>query len=298
MTMRPILTLLFVLGAGFAAAQSPIDQTRAVNADARIEIANIKGSVTVTSWDRAEVAISGTLGSGAKGLTVEGDAGRLRIKVEAPERGWFNWGADTRMGDTTLELKVPQAAALAIDTVSADVSVASVAGKELEIDTVSGKLRLDSGAERVDIDSVSGDIELNGKARKAQLQTVSGNIRTRGLGGEISLETVSGDIDADSSGYGELDVQTVSGDINLRGAPADRANAKIETMSGDVRLTLPDAVSARLRASSFSGRIRSDFAAGSGSSGVGEKRWEAVLGAGAAQIRLETFSGDIEIRKP
>ncbi|MCW5578894.1 MAG: DUF4097 family beta strand repeat protein [Dokdonella sp.] len=290
-----MLPLLLTLVAATVSAQTPINQTRAVNADARIEVANIKGSVTVTGWDRAEVAIGGTLGSGSKALSIEGDASHLQIKVEAPERGWLDWGADTRMGDTVLELKVPRGAALAIDTVSADVELDGVAGNALKVHTVSGKSRLDSGAARVDIDSVSGDVDLTAKAARADLETVSGNIRARGLGGEIELQTVSGNIDADTAAYRKLDAQTVSGDIRLRGTPADDAVVAVESMSGDVHLGLPATVSARLRASTFSGRIRSDFGDGAASR---DKRLEVTLGSGSGQIRLETFSGDIEIRKP
>ena len=58
----------------------------------------------------------------------------------------------------------------------------------------------------------------------------------------------------------------------------------------------PDA-SARLRASSFSGSIRSDFGSvkepehGPGSS------LDATSGSGDGQVKIQTFSGDIEIRR-
>ena len=53
-----------------------------------------------------------------------------------------------------------------------------------------------------------------------------------------------------------------------------------------------------MRASSFSGSIRSDFGSvkepehGPGSS------LETTNGSGEGQVKIETFSGDIEIRKP
>ncbi|MEO7917155.1 MAG: hypothetical protein ABIR16_05880, partial [Dokdonella sp.] len=79
--------------ASYAVAATPIDENRTVSPDARIEISNVKGSVTVRGWDRPEVTISGTLGDGSKGLTVDGGGDRLLIKVEPPgSSGWFNWG--------------------------------------------------------------------------------------------------------------------------------------------------------------------------------------------------------------
>ena len=292
----PAFALLAACGA--AMAGTPINENRAVNPDARIDVSNVKGSVTVSGWDKSEVAIGGTLGDGAKKLSVEGDAGHLRIKVETPDRqGWFSWGADTRMGDTTLDIKVPREAEMKIEVVSADVGLTGVAGRSLNVESVSGKQRLDSSAKEVELDSVSGDIDVTGKAARAHIETVSGNIRARGLGGQLKFETVSGDVDADNAGYREINAGTVSGDIELRGKPADGARIDVETMSGDLRLRLPADASMRINASTFSGRIRSDFGKveepdhGPGSS------LETTVGAGSGQARIETFSGDVDIRQ-
>jgi hypothetical protein len=66
--MKPLSTFSLVtllLAAGHAIAETPISESRSVSATARIEVSNVKGSVTVTGWDRNEVGISGTLGDGA-----------------------------------------------------------------------------------------------------------------------------------------------------------------------------------------------------------------------------------------
>jgi hypothetical protein len=300
-TISSSLATLLLAGTAWshvAGAGTPISEQRAVNADARIDVSNIKGAVTVSAWDKAEVAVSGTLGDGAKALLVEGGGSHLTIKVEVPERqGWFDWGSDTRMGDTLLDIKVPKNAEMKIDVVSADVTLAGVAGRSLDVDSVSGRLRLDSGAKEIDVESVSGDVDLAGTADRSHLESVSGNLRARGLTGEMKLETVSGDIDVEGGIYREIGAVTVSGDINLRGKPAAGARVDVETMSGDVHLHLPSDTSARMRASTFSGSIRSDFGTpeepehGPGSS------LDATSGDGNSQIGIETFSGDIEIRK-
>lgn len=284
---------------GTAFAGTPIDEKRAADPDARIEISNAKGSVAVSGWDRAEIAITGTLGDGARPLKIEGSGSDLRIKVEAGDKqGWFSWGADSRMGASDLEVKVPKSASLKIGVVSANVTLSGVDGASLDVESVSGKLRLDSGAREVDVDSVSGNVELVGTAGKAHVETVSGGIRTRGLGGRIKYETVSGDVDAEHGNYRELDASTVSGDVTLRGEPSTDARIDIESMSGSVRLYIPESFPARLRASSFSGTIRSDFGQvkreeyGPGSS------LDASIGQASGQVSIETFSGDVDIRRP
>ena len=290
--------MLLLAVAGSAAAGSPINETRKADANARIDVSNIKGAVTVSGWDRDEVSISGSLGDGAKPLTIDGSADHLVIKVQPPDKqGWFSWGADSRMGDTVLDLKVPRGAEMKIEVVSADVALTGVAGRLLDVNSVSGKVRLDSDAKEVEIDSVSGNIDLTGKAERGHLETVSGNIRARGLGGTLKFETVSGDVDAENGDYHELSAGTVSGDINLRGKPAKDARIDVETMSGDVHLYVPSDVSAHLRATTFSGSIRSDFGTvkdedhGPGSS------LDAKAGEGDGRVNLQTFSGDIEVRR-
>jgi len=295
----PLYSAILLLAAsGMAVAGTPISETRDVSADVRIDVSNIKGQVTVSGWDKPQVAITGTLGDGAKTLAVEGGGSHLSIKVQPPDKqGWFSWGADSRMGDTMLDVRVPRGAEMRIEVVSADVALSGVAGRSLNVNSVSGKLRLDTDAKEVEVGSVSGNIDLTGKAERGHLETVSGNVRARGLGGQIKFETVSGDVDAENGDYREISAGTVSGDINLRGKPSKDARVEVETMSGDVHLYLPSDVSAHLHASTFSGSIRSDFGTvrtedhGPGSS------LDAAVGSSDARVNLETFSGDIEIRR-
>jgi DUF4097 and DUF4098 domain-containing protein YvlB len=289
--------ILMLAMPGIAAAGSPISENRNVNADARIDVSNIKGQVTVSGWDKPQVSITGTLGDGAKSISIEGGESHLIIKVQPPDKqGWFNWGSESRMGNSSLDLKVPRNAEMKIEVVSADVALSGVAGRSLSVNGVSGKLRLDSDAKEVEVDSVSGNIELTGKAERGHLETVSGNVRARGLGGQIKFETVSGDIDAENGDYREINAGTVSGDINLRGKPSKDARIEVETMSGDVHLYLPGDIASRIHATTFSGSIRSDFGKvkeeehGPGSS------LDAQLG-NDGRVNLQTFSGDIEIRR-
>lgn len=291
------LVLALMFGGAVHAAQS-IDQTRPVEANARIDVSNIKGSLTVSGWNKAEMHVTGTLGNGAKGLKIEGDRGHLTIKVEPPDdHGWLSWGADSHMGNTVLDLKVPHAALLKLETVSADIAVSGIDAKTLDANTVSGKMRVDSSARQVELDSVSGDMDVGGGSDRAHMQTVSGDIRARGLGGDVSFQTVSGNIDAEPNNYHRLDVGTVSGDVTLRGTPAAGAHIGIETMSGDVHLTLPADVSMHLGAETFSGSIRSDFGAVKDQEYGPGSHLDVTTGNGDGQTKVETFSGDIELRR-
>lgn len=282
--------------AGPAHAARPIDQTRAVDADARIDVSNIKGSVTVVVWDRNEVAISGTLGDGSKGLTVEGGGSRLTVRVEPPEKsGWFSWGADSRMGETTLRLSVPRRAELNVEVVSASVDVDGTAGRRLSVESVSGALHLAGQPDECDLSSVSGRIEVAGCRQRLDVESVSGNVRVRDAGGELEFETVSGDINVDTARYRKLNAGTVSGTITIRGEVEADGRVEIESMSGDVSLQIAADASVDLHAETFSGRIRSDFGTVKSEDHGPGRSLDTKIGRGGARVRIETFSGSIGI---
>ncbi|MEO8010560.1 MAG: DUF4097 family beta strand repeat-containing protein [Dokdonella sp.] len=296
-----VFPIAFVLAAISATAQAgtPINETRAVDARAQIAINNVRGSITVTTWDRDEVGISGTLGTGSKELLIEGGSSRLSIEVKGPvESGWFNWGANSRMEDTLLDVKVPREAELEIEVVSANVAVSGSAGRSIDADSVSGRIRIESTARELEIGSVSGSIELIGSADRVQADTVSGEINVRTQAKRLSFETVSGRINVETDRYEEISASSVSGDISVRGDPAgNSARLSSETMSGSVRVRLPGNVSARIEAETFSGRIRTDFGTVKEPEYGPGRSLSTTVGSGDSRIDIETFSGDVDIRK-
>jgi DUF4097 and DUF4098 domain-containing protein YvlB len=298
MKSRQMLALAIMLsGSGFAFAGTPINETRDFDLKGRVEISNVRGSVTVTTWDQARVAISGTLGSGSKGLSVTGDSSQLDIKVQGPENsGWFNWGSNSRMEDSNLDIKLPRNADIEINVVSAEVAVSGNAGQVLEVNSVSGRVRVDSQAKDLELSSVSGSIEITGSGERGEVETVSGDVNTRARLAVLKFETVSGNINIETDDYRELSTSSVSGDIRVRGKPRKDARVDAETMSGDVRLSFPADLSASIRAETFSGSIRSDFGSVKEPSRGPGRSLDVSVGGGDGRIKIETFSGDINLR--
>lgn len=297
-TTAQFFVLALFASSAAAFADTPISESRDVQATARVDISNVRGAVTVSAWDQPKVEITGTLGEGSKGLEITGDNSRLSIKVKGPEdSGWFNWGSSSRMEDTILNIRVPINAELSIDSVSAEITVTGTAGQLLKTDSVSGKIRVDSTAKEIEIGSVSGSVDLSGRGDRVQVETVSGDIETRSDHGRLKLETVSGNITAATGDYLEFTGSSVSGDISVRGKPVGDARISADTMSGDVRLDMPGDLSARIDAETFSGRIRSDFGAVKEPEHGPGRSLETTIGDGNARMTIETFSGDITIRR-
>lgn len=292
------LFLFVLVGSGPALAGTPINQIHDIEATARIDISNVRGAVTVSAWDQTKVEVTGTLGEGSKGLEIGGSTSRLSIKVKGPEEsGWFNWGSSSRMEDTILNIRVPTNVELHIDTVSAEITVTGTAGQLLEADSVSGKVRVDSTARELEISTVSGSVDLSGRGDRVQVETVSGDIEMRANHSRLKFETVSGNITAATAEYGEFTGSSVSGDISVRGNPTGDARISADTMSGDVRFDMPGNLSARIDAETFSGRIRSDFGSVKEPEHGPGRSLETTIGDGSARMTIETFSGDITIRR-
>jgi hypothetical protein len=292
------LPLLLCFCIDQALADTPIQLRHEATPTAHISISNIAGTVNVVAWDRNEVQVDGRLGEGAKPLAITGSNGDLEIKVEPQGgSGWFNWGGDSRMAPTTLELHVPKAASLDVNVISAPLVIDGMDGGSIEVNTVSGKARINARTPSLKVDSVSGGIEQAGHAGQAELQTVSGEILAPALGSSVDLQTISGRIQASGGPWQKLTLSTVSGDVQLSGGLASGGSIGIDSMSGDVQLQLPANTSGTLHASSFSGDLRSDFGTptepehGPGSS------LDVRLGDGHGKINVETISGDLRVRK-
>ncbi len=298
MQQKLLLVALIAGVPALALAATPIERRVAVEPAARVEVANVRGSVVITGWDQPQVAIGGSLGEGSE-LKVEGEGARVSIRIETPDgKGWGWWGRGGPAADTRLEIKVPRGVALEVDAVSADVRVDGISGsREVSLEVVSGDVRLQAEVERLHLSSVSGDIEMGGSAQRAELESVSGNLVAGGLAGEITVETVSGDARISAGEVDRLSASTVSGSIEIDLAPRATATIRAETLSGELRLRVPAELSAKIEASTFSGSIRSDFGSvDKPEHGPGESL-RATAGAGEARIEVETFSGDLEIRK-
>ncbi|WP_368561717.1 DUF4097 domain-containing protein [Pseudoxanthomonas sp. UTMC 1351] len=289
------LSLPLLLLAAAAFAQTPIDETRPLDARGRIDIGNVKGRIEVRAWDRDEVKISGTLGEGVEKLVIEGNRQHLVVEVRYPKGGWGN---RDKSGPTEMLLNVPRRADLKIESVSANVHVTGVASSVLSINAVSGDVMVAAAPAKASIDAVSGDLALTLNSGDVDVQSVSGDMVLRGrLNGDIDAETVSGNIEIDVVGerIRELKANTVSGDVNVRTALAPKGEIKLESVSGDLLLRLPKDVSAQARGESFSGDLKATGVTVEKRQGPGSS-FSTRYGDGSGDIGLQAFSGSAEIR--
>ena len=286
----PTLLGVIVLSApGAAVSGEHIDQTLPMPADGLIAVENVAGSVEFVTWDRAEVQIRGEVGSSVEEVEVSSTSSGVRVRV-------INRKGEHRVAGTDLHLRIPEAARVEAETVSADITLSGSRGERVILRTVSGDLEVEAKPQRIDLRTVSGDVEFEGTVSRSVFETVSGEIVIVGAAGEISASTVSGDVSLEAGEVTQGRFEAVSGDLILSLSLADGGRLACDSMSGDVKLSLPASQKAEFTAQSFSGSIHTDFGESSRVSTGPGVVLEHREGESGAKIRLESFSGDISIR--
>lgn len=292
-----ILTLSLLAGLSIPAwAATPIDETRPLDPRGTVEVENVKGRIQVRVWDKPQVHIGGSLGAGVEQFELEGGDGDdhdlLVIHVRYPDN-------NRNTEPTTLLLQVPALASVSIDGVAVDVDVVGVAGRTLDIESVSGDVIAVGAPAKADIESVSGDLQLTLNSAQVDAQSVSGDIVLHGrMSGQVDVETVAGNIKLDTRGerLHELSASSVSGDMTLRTGLADGGSIDTESVSGNVTLVLPKSLSARVSGESFSGDLSAPGARINKAQFGPGSDFEQSYGKGQGDVRMESFSGNAELK--
>lgn len=291
-----LATFPLLLAVASAHAATPIDQTRPLDSGGKVEVENIKGRIQVRAWDRPEVQIRGSLGEGVEKLEVEGDSDNLQVKVRYPKGG--GWGGKSS-GPTDLQLMVPIRASLDLHAVSADVDVSGVAPDEVSIESVSGSVVVAAAPRELSVNSVSGDVTVTANSSEVDIQTVSGSVNLRGrLNGQVDVETVSGDIQVavKDESLRDLSTNSVSGSTRVSTGLARNGKVSLSSVSGGVLLVLPRNLSAHVTAETFSGDLKATNAKVDRPEHGPGRSLDTRYGSGEGEIKLETFSGDAELR--
>jgi DUF4097 and DUF4098 domain-containing protein YvlB len=271
MPMRSLAVLAVALLAVLpAAAQERVDERRPAVADGSVVVESYGGSVRVVGWDRPEVAVTGTLGSGADSVEVRGGERKTRIEVVPSAHRGNHAHAD-------LEVKVPAGSAVSVESFGARVEVSGVTGE-----SVNGSVSVRGRSERISAESVNGGVTVDEPGPDVQAGTVNGSL------------VVSG-----SRGLQSARLETVNGRIRFEGGLAPRGALEVESVSGRVELAMPD-TAADFRLYTYSGAIDNELGpavprAERRRPGHLPKEIVFSTGGGGARVSVRTLSGHITI---
>ena len=128
------------------------------------------------------------------------------------------------------------------------------------------------------------------------LRTFSAPVTVSGIAGDLAVEGFSSEVRL-TEVSGPVRVKTFSGNVNVQARSwNDGDDVNVNTFSGDVTLRLPDSARGDITFDSFSGRFDSDLAVTLSSTSRRNFRG-ALNGGGNTDLRLKTFSGDVNIRR-
>ena len=271
----------------------PVSGRRTMAPDGEVRVENVSGSIKVVAWDRSEVEVKGTVGEDVERLEFGGSDDYTTVKVVLPRRhGSFEDAS------ADLTISVPRMARLAIETVSADISVTDSAGA-IRVNSVSGEVVLRTRSRDINASSVSGEVDVigSGAGGRIEASSVSGDVRIEGVDAELELESVSGDAKLQRSKVSRLTMQSTSGDVTYSGMLQGGGSYEFQTVSGDVVISLEGARDATFEVSSFSGDIENSF-------GPKPRRTDKYApglelrfteGKGSARVRINTLSGEARL---
>jgi DUF4097 and DUF4098 domain-containing protein YvlB len=259
------------------------------------------------------VSIKGNYGSGVDRVDIQSSANSITIKVIYR----FGWIFD---GKCDLEIKVPEKSGLAVETVSAKITVSNI-NNSGNIRSVSGNIKIEGNFADLEARSTSGDIKISGKNESMDIKTTSGELQIKGSASDIDISSISGDITFEGK-YLHTKVKTVSGDITYNGQeinigdfhstsgdivieciPLSKSDIYAETISGNIEMIVPSNLSAKLRIESFSGKIRIDGIKYNNDSENEDdnfieisKSLKIVIGTGDSKIFMQSLSGNLSIK--
>ena len=261
------------------------DTQIAVRQGIRLEVNNYGGGIVVKAWNQNAVRVHAEHSS-RDYVDVNLEPSVLTVKA-ASRRG--------PPGVVDYTINAPAWMALNLAGMSTDIEVDGTQGA-VTAETVSGEIKCRGGTGYISLKSVEGAVALQDAKGRVEINTVNEGITLTGVSGDISAETVSGDIELEGIESSNVDGNTVSGDVVYEGTIKDAGHYRFSTHNGDVTLAIPEKANATVSVATFNGDFDSSFPVSV--TGTTKHRFGFTIGTGSARLDLETFNGDIKLRRP
>src|SRR5213083_608816 len=208
--------------------------------------------------------------------------------------------APQRQTDTTIA--VPAGASLSVNNFGGGITVHGWSENRVKVHAETGRRG------RVEVSLVGNTVVVKASSREGapsvmdfdisvpqsmgiSLSGTYADITVDGMQGPISAETVNGEVNV-RGGKGNITLHSIQGSVTL----AD-ASGRIEVNSVNENIELTN-VSGEIKVETTNGDIDASFPLPMVPSPAGKHRKTFKIGSGSARMELESFQGDIEMRRP
>jgi Toastrack DUF4097 len=223
------------------------EQFYSVNTPARLEIKNIRGSVTVKGVEGANnvhVTAIKHLDSGdpqrTEILMSQLPDGSVSVETRYEESGWL-----LALFGAHWPCKV-------------DYIVEAPTDCTLHLNGVSNTALIEGLNGPSSLKSVSGEIEVHRLSGAISLHSISGDVGGDQLSGSLTVDTTSGRVRLDASNFSSLQANSVSGALFFK-TPLSAGPYTFKTVSGNIRLAVPAQAACNVDFQSISGRFSSNL---------------------------------------
>jgi DUF4097 and DUF4098 domain-containing protein YvlB len=263
------------------------DQTVPAGRGTRLVIDNHAGEVVIHAWEKDAVRVQARHNARTK---IDVRTGTNVINIDAA-------AVNGAPGSIDYDISAPSWMAIKIEGHYDYVNVDGVQG-EISIETVRGDIVLKNVGSTI-AKTIEGEIQVDGARGKLTLSSVNEDIKVTGASGEIMAETTNGGITLARVEATSVDVATVNGDVAYDGTLSERGHYSFTNHNGDIELTVPDTSNATFNVRTYNGEFTTSLPVkGPDSSQVRRgRRVSYTLGNGNAEVELESFGGDIKLRR-
>src|SRR6266850_692360 len=224
-------------------------------------------------------------------------------------------GASQRQTDTTFA--VPAGASLSVNNFGGGITIHGWSENRVKVHAEQGRRG------RVEVSLVGNTVVIKASSREgapsvidfditvpqAMGLTLSGtyaDINVDGMQGSISAETVNGEVKVETTN-GEImltgiqsasvDAGTINGDVLYQGTVTDGGSYSFGSHNGDITVSITERANVTITAATANGDIDASFPLPMTST-TGKHRKTFKIGSGSARMELESFQGDINMRRP
>ncbi|MGM0669628.1 MAG: DUF4097 family beta strand repeat-containing protein [Gemmatimonadota bacterium] len=278
--------LLTILSTLLLAIPSPAQDTLvSLAAGDRLVLGDISGFVAVSSWEEDALKIRTDRLDDTE-IQILRHGNRLELRL-LDRKG--------RVRPMDLDLRVPAWMGLEMSGRDLEVDIRDLEG-EVKVRSLDGDLFFRNLSGRLEAASVQGSIEARGLHGVARLRTGHDDVTVDGASGSLSIETISGDLELQDMAAMVLEARTTSGDVDFQGRFSREGEYTFRSHDGDLTLSIQEPVELDVSVLVYSGEFHSDFPVRAESFRSG-RALRFTLGDGGGSLMLETFDGDIEIRR-
>ena len=262
------------------------DKTVQVAKGARLDVRNHAGEVVVRAWDKDAVHVQARHSS------------RTSVGIATPASGVVITASEA-LGSVDYEISAPAWMPIRVEGTYIYISIEG-SQADVYVENVRGDILVKDATGTVAARTIEGLIIVEGGRGKLNLSAVNEGIRITGAGGEIVADTTNGDITLTAVESPRVEVSTVNGDVTYDGTLLDRGTYRFTSHNGDMTMTLPENVNATFGVRSYEG---GDFRSALPLKGPPKenvrqgRRNSYTIGTGSAQVEIETFGGDIRLRR-